>query len=251
MKIFHKIWFGLNVIKRYKTWFSGFLDYFKIIGDGRMVHRMRGGAKYLMRTGTSDFGIINEVYIVREYHKLLDFIKKNSVVIDIGAQIGVFSVFASKIASEGRVLSFEPFDENYGMLQKNIKLNESRNVSPFKLGVAEKSGERELYISSENTGGHSFYDKEDKKIKIKTTTLQKIFEDNQISKCDFLKLDCEGAEYEILLSAPSKYLQRIKSISMEYHNNGDIQELKKHLENEKFKVVLNEELGEGMLYAWR
>jgi len=250
--ILHKLWFAVNVIKIYDTWVKGFLDYFGILGKRKILHRLRDGSRFEIRTKTNDFGIINEVYIVKEYHKLLNFIKKDSVVIDIGGQIGVFSIFASRIAKEGKILSFEPFVENYEMLQKNIKLNGLTNVKLFKLGVAGKSGRRELVISKENTGGHSFYETNGKKVEVETITLEDVFKKNKISKCDFLKMDCEGAEFEILLNTPKNILKKINSIAMEYHEEaGSVLELKKFLEKSGFSVELKKDVGTGMIYAWR
>jgi len=260
-KVINKIKFGINIIKVYKTWVKGFLDYFGVFGKNKIkIHKLRNGGKYFFRTGTSDFGIINEIYVVREYHKLIKYIKDNSVVIDIGSQIGVFSVFAAKLGKNVRVYSYEPFKENYEMFQKNITINNLQdNIKSFQLGIAGKKGGRELLIAEDNTGGHSFYGegkrkiffkKNNKKIKINTITLKDIFIENKIEECDFLKMDCEGAEYEIIYNTPLKYLKKIKTISMEFHENQDILKLKIFLEKKGFNVKLNK-LGEGMLYAWR
>jgi FkbM family methyltransferase len=248
--ILHKFRFGVKIIKIYKTWLFGFLDYFKVLGKRRIIHKLRNNIKYLIRTGTSDFGIINEVYIVKEYNKLSNFIRQDSVVIDIGAHIGVFSILAGKKAFRGKVFAYEPFEENFEMLNKNITLNNMKNISAFKLGISNKKGKRKLVISRDNSGGHSFYEKNGEKVEIKTITLKQVFEQNKIKKCDFLKIDCEGAEYEILLNTPFKYLKKIKSISAEYHDTGDINKLKEYLEKAGFNVEINENIGEGMLYAW-
>ena len=252
-EVLHKIRFGINIIKIYKTWPEGFMDYFKflsLIKRNKIIHRLRNGNKYIIRTGTNDFGIINEIYIVKEYNQLMGYLKQNSVVIDIGAQIGVFSVFAGKIAKKGLVLSYEPFTENFEMLNQNIKLNSLENLKAFKKGISGKSGKRELVISEENTGGHSLFESGGKKVEIQTITLEQVFKENKLKKCDYLKIDCEGAEYEILMNTPIAYLKKIKSISMEYHDNGNVEELKNFLEKSGFKVEIGI-LGEGMLYAWR
>jgi len=246
--LFYKIGFGIRVMKVYKNWFRGFMDYFGLV-HRKIIYRLRNGIRYLVRGGSSDFGIINEVFIVKEYNKLLNFIKKDSVVIDIGAQIGVFSVYAGKLANEGVVFCYEPFEENFNMLEKNISLNKLDNVRVFKLGVAGRRGNRKLIISNENTGGHGFYE-DGEGVDVRVITLKDIFEDNKIGQCDFLKMDCEGAEYEILMSTPKKYLEKIKSITMEYHDNEDVSKLKKFLEKTGFDVKVRGG-GLGLLYAWR
>jgi len=250
--IFHKIKFGIGIIKKYKTWSLAFLDYFGLTAKNQIrIHRLRNKIKYWFRTRTSDFGIINEIHVVKEYHKLLRYIKPNSKVIDIGAQIGVFSIFASKLAKNVEVYSYEPLKENFIMLNKNIQLNKvASNVKAFNFGLSGKGGEREITICEENTGGHGFYAEGDRKVKIKTITLKDVFDKNNLEFCDYLKIDCEGAEYEILYNTPQKYLEKIKSISMEYHKNDDIQKLKQFLEKVGFKVKIDK-ICEGMLYAER
>src|SRR3989344_235924 len=226
-RIFHKVWFGLEVLKIYKTWPTAFLDYFGLLGKRKINHILRGGVKYEIRSGTNDFGIINEVYIVKEYNPLIKFIRNDSVVIDIGAQVGAFSIFASRIAKNGRVFSFEPFAENFKMLKKNISLNSAFNILHIEKAVGGKEGKRDLVISKENSGGHSFYETRGENVGVDTITLKQVFEMNKISKCNFLKMDCEGAEFEILFNTPKKYLAKIDSIAMEYHSEGgNVLELK-------------------------
>ena len=248
-KITHKLWFGIQVIKTYKTWAIGFMDYFKLLKEKIIIHKLRKGHIYAIRSNTEDFGIINEVFIVKEYHKLLRFVKNNAVVIDIGAQIGVFSIFAAKKNKNIKVYSYEPFEKNFNLLKRNISLNGLDNIHIFKQGISGEKGKKELVISQDNTGGHSFYIKGNNKVEIETITLKDVFEKNKIKTCDFLKIDCEGAEYEILYKTPLKYLKKIKSITLEYHKNGIVEELQKFLEKSGFNIKIDK-IGE-ILYAWR
>ena len=64
-----------------------------------------------------------------------------------------------------------------------------------------------------------------------------------------MKIDCEGAEYEILYNTPKEYLDKINSITMEYHENGDIQELRRFLKKANFNVSVDK-IAE-LLYAWK
>jgi len=247
-----KIIFSFKIIKTYKNWVNVFLDYFKLMKRELIIYKLRNGIKYCARTNTTDFEIINEVYIVKEYHKLLKFIKEDSIIIDIGAQIGIFSIFAGKIKQNVKVYSYEPFTPNYELLKKNIELNKlNKNVFPFQLGLAKKGGERNFVICDNNTGGHGFFCKDgSKKISIKVINLKEVFDKNKIKECSFLKMDCEGAEYEILFNTPDEYLNKIKSITMEFHKNGDVKRLKNFLEKKGFEVEITN-VGEGMLYAWK
>ncbi len=250
-KIIYKLRFGLRILKEYSTWILAFKDYFGLIRQKRLkIHVMRNGAKYYFRPKTEDFGIINEIYVVKEYDFLIKHIKEKSTIIDIGAQMGVFSIYAGLLKKSGKIYSYEPFKPNYDLLIKNIELNHLKNkIFAFQLGIGKNEEERDFILCPINTGGHGFYCTDGgKKIKIKTISLKKVFEENKIRECDFLKMDCEGAEYEILYNTPKKYLDRIKSMSVEYHKNGDVNKLKKYLEKNGFKITITH-LGEGMLYA--
>ncbi len=105
------------------------------------------------------------------------------------------------------------------MLLKNIKINNLTDViKPFNYAVFDKKEKIKIYISKHNTGGHSIYCKSNKDIEVFTITLKEIFENNDISKCDLLKIDTEGSEYKILYGLPKNYFTKIKRIHLEYHD---------------------------------
>lgn len=252
MRLIHKIKFAIKIIKVYKTWPKAFLDYFGFYHKNKLIHhRMRSSDEYLIRPRTSDFGIINEIFVIEEYNQLIDFIKKGSTVIDVGAQAGIFSVYAANKKKNVKVYSYEPFKENYPLLEKNVKINGlSNQIKVIKKGLSGKGGIKRFTICEENTGGHGFYAEGDQKIDIETISLDEVFASNKIKECDYLKMDCEGAEYEIFENASKKTLDKIKSISMEFHKNGDVNKLVKILNNAGFKTKVTD-VGEGMLYAYK
>ena len=91
---------------------------------------------------------------------------------------------------------------------------------------------------------------------VETVSLANIFNSNKISKCNFLKIDCEGAEYDILFKTPKKILQRIDKISMEYHNldkKRDNISLMNFLKNNGFVIKGTKKFSNstGMIYAKR
>ncbi len=171
------------------------------------------GLRWEVRNDT-DKAIIQEVFAQKVYG---DTIREGERVIDIGAQIGSFSIFAA--GKGAKVLAYEPEPENYATLLENISLNESRYpISAFNEAVWKGKGEITLYSScSENLGAHSvvFARDPEASVKVRATTLDEIFEKNGIEFCDFLKIDCEGSEFEILKS--TKHLGDIGEIAMEVH----------------------------------
>jgi FkbM family methyltransferase len=147
-------------------------------------------------------------------------LKNPGVVIDIGANISLFSLFAAKSATA--VYCFERLPQNFDYLQKNVLTNNFTNVKCFNLAVCGQGGEKIFHESEHPTAGTLYGGKNSavfrKANPVKCTTLKEIFDENRIECCDFLKLDCEGCEFEILLNTPAEYLSKIQMISLEFHD---------------------------------
>ena len=121
-----------------------------------------------------------------------------------------------------------------------------------------------LYLNDKHTGGHSVYKERLLKngvekitgIRVDCITLEDVFRENEIDTCDFCKIDCEGAEFDILLNAAPDILQRVNVFSIEFHEFGGhkVAELVNLLEGIDFIVETSysqSELGitYGMLHA--
>jgi FkbM family methyltransferase len=228
----------LLVAKKIKNWPAYFLDQKKLIKDKYVTYNFRNGQKVKTRAGTIDGTIIFENFIYNVYNPEGFELKKGDVVVDVGAHIGTFSIFASKLAS--KVYSFEPIGENFSLLQENIEMNKADNVYPFKMAVSKQNGETELFINDKNNAAHSSYmHKESKKVIVKTISFEDFVKSNNVSKIDFLKMDCEGAEYDIFFNCPKNILSMIGKISMECHNidsKNNSLALKDFLQNNGFEV---------------
>lgn len=168
------------------------------------------GLKWLVRNST-DEAIIQEVCAQKVYG---DVIREGMYVLDIGAQLGSFSIFA---ASKGAfVRAYEPDPDNYATLQENINLNDfSRSIPAFNEAVWSSNTEITLFDScSDNLGAHSaiFARDPEKSVKVPAVTLEQAF--GEWDEIDFLKMDCEGSEFEIM---KSDAMRDVKQFSMEVH----------------------------------
>lgn len=164
-------------------------------------------------------------------------------VVDIGAHKGFFTTYVASRLPNAKVFSYEPIKTSFVALRKHVLQNKMRNVRVFNFGVAEKAGEREINISNSSTD-NSFYTEIGSDMigmtTIKCTTLLDILKSNKIKKLDLLKLDCEGAEFEILMSSSKTTLGKVKEIRMEYHDidkDKNISKLKKFLKTKGFVVA--------------
>ena len=171
--------------------------------------------------------LIHEVIEENSYFPkgIPDFLlEENSVLIDIGANIGIFSVFAS-INTNSKIIAIEPHPDNYSLLLCNLELNDINNIITINSAVGERHENRFLEIGQALSGcqlipsGHSVPTMK-KSIEVDCRTLIEIMQTSNVDlerNPSFIKLDCEGSEYEILESIDNEYLSKIKVISMEYH----------------------------------
>lgn len=141
-------------------------------------------------------------------------LSENDIVLDIGANVGMFSIYAKKKFG-CRVIAFEPVLSNFEQFQKNIILN-GLSLSDIELhntAITDvEGGEIKIGTPKDNTGGSSaFYHTHDMPI-CKTETIDKYITEG----CVYLKIDCEGGEYAIIPTILDK-LNQFKYIGIEYH----------------------------------
>jgi FkbM family methyltransferase len=241
----------VETAKTFKNWFPILLGKYGMLGRGYMIYKLRNGLKLKARKKSIDYSIVNDIFLKREYEKCFE-VEKGDIVIDIGAHIGAFSILAGSRGAY--VYSFEPEKECYKLLRENIKLNSLNNkIKCFNLAVDSERGIDYLFLHR-NLVGHSLFNKLIAnsivgKQKIKKITLEDVFISNKISVCNFLKLDCEGAEYDIL-SSSTKILNKIEKIAMEYHKVEELEAIKYILEKNGFEILLIKHgPHRGMIYS--
>lgn len=182
-----------------------------------------GGLRFAVRRGTwADEAVLRHVVGDREYHPPGYEIGPDDVVIDVGANIGAFAVTAARAAANGRVYAVEPEPDNFALLCGNVRRNGCRNVTPVRAAVADAAGEVALSLSADNAAGHSVQRRHGgRDVMVPAVTLGGLLDEYRIERCDFLKLDCEGAEYDILYGLPPAYFPRIRRLALEYHASPD------------------------------
>lgn len=147
-------------------------------------------------------------------------IEINDIVVDVGANVGIFSLFAAT-KTHNIVYAIEPFPDNFNYLKRNVHTNGLENIKIYNIALCDKIGCTDLFIDDES-GGHllnPIVGNSKKCIEVSTTTLKQFMDKNNIQHIDFLKLDCEGSEGLILESTPIEYLKKIEKIAMEFHDN--------------------------------
>lgn len=146
---------------------------------------------------------INGVYEDVETEFVKKIIHKGDVVLDIGANIGYYSlIFAKLVGKLGKVFSFEPEPYNFSLLNKNIKINHYDNVVTENRVVSDFNGITKLYLSEIRTGMHRIYPSRyttTKTVDVKTISIDDYFQNNELKdKISFIKIDVEGSELGVL-----------------------------------------------------
>ena len=157
----------------------------------------------------------------------IDF-QAGDIVIDIGANVGMISIYLAKKYPFLKIYAFEPVKQNYENLLKNIEINNINEGIITAENVAITKDRRNMNIITplNNTGGSSFVIERDLNainsninLNVKSITFDDIFEKYNIDKCKLLKIDCEGAEYEILYNASENNLRKCNNMRAEFHGN--------------------------------
>lgn len=159
-----------------------------------------------------------EIY---ETQLIKGFLSDGASFVDVGANIGYYSVVASQIVgAHGSVVSFEPEMKNFQLLSKNSQLNESTNIHAVNAGLAIEDRESEIYLSTDNWGDHQIYDGGDGRTSspIKLVNgdryLAAISHEQQPFIIDVLKIDTQGAEFKVLKGLEATIRQSLPGIKI-------------------------------------
>ena len=175
--------------------------------------------------------------------------KQGDIMIDIGAHVGMISILYAKLYPTLQVYAFEPIPDNYKALLKNIEINNVRNITAINKAVTKDGRKLNMIINfGDNTGGatHCLQNMKlpgHQNYTVESTTLNQIFNTHKIKACKILKIDCEGAEHEILLN--TNLLDKIEYLMGEFHINSflkkkghSIEKLERHCLKNKIKTKI-------------
>ncbi len=201
-------------------------------------------------SGIAHFLLVNKKYEEFETQLFKTFLKPGMVVIDIGANIGYYTLIAAQaVGKQGKVYSFEPEPKNYELLTKNIQVNKFENTHPIQKALSNKSGKIKLYLDENNLGNPSIsknnIPEEKGFVEVETLTLDSFFQ-NKIKNIDLdiIKIDVQGAEGLVLEGSENILKKNNLKIFMEFwpyglkNLNTEPLELLRRLEFYGFKIFL-------------
>jgi FkbM family methyltransferase len=183
------------------------------------------GLRFRVRRLTADVHFVRDVVAGQEYTGPGYEIAPHDIAVDIGANIGAFAVYAASQARHGLVVAVEPVADSYRLLLENLRLNRCDHVRTRRAALAGHRAKVRVYLSPAGAGRHSIIPQlaqsRDRFEEVDGLTLADILDEYRLPRCDLLKLDCEGAEFEVLRSLTPELAQRVHRIALEYHTVPD------------------------------
>ncbi|MGJ3261033.1 MAG: FkbM family methyltransferase [Rhodospirillales bacterium] len=148
------------------------------------------------------------------------------VFVDVGANVGFVAISVASRFPDARVIAFEPAPKTFDILKRNLRENGIENVTAINKAVNADGRDLELMVMHGDSGASNAFGSDavvrrfqsenlGELVRVEATTLDEVFDEYGIARCAVVKLDCEGAEHEILRK--TGILERIDRIVMELH----------------------------------
>ena len=178
---------------------------------------------------------------------------KSKVIVDVGANIGAFSVYACGKAPEAKVIAIEPFPDTIQSFIFNIAANHLEDsVKLVTKGLSAHGGERRMpvdpSIPSQSLG--LLPEDAESGLTISTISLDTFWREEKLDKIDLLKMDIEGGEHEVLPITSKELFSRIENLTFEYHPNGSRHRMFELLRTMGFHLVYDLRNYENSGTAW-
>ena len=207
--------------------------------------------------------IYREIFIEQQYLQHGITINDNDCIFDIGANIGLFSLYLSRLQQPLKILAFEPIKPIFEVLQANVNLHSLNDIiSLHNYGLGSENISETVFTFYPNMAGNSTTRPQEKleqreimKMALERDMVDRLFQSQEtigeiktlssvinslaIESIDLLKIDVEGEEYEVLRGIEPNDWSKIKQIVLEIHDLGDrINRAKSLLESQKFQVTV-------------
>jgi FkbM family methyltransferase len=247
-----------RLIKNVSNWWVHFFIKSGLSKKDLINFRLRNGV--VLKVPKRLLHEFKEIIMEECYTAGLKFpVPHGSNVIDIGANVGFFSLFVASRFRDVQVFSFEPVPRNFLVLQENRDLNRHVRMECFPLAVYGHSGMVSLKLDAADKHPTNAQIVPDaawglNTVGVKAVTLEQVLDNYGIGRCNLLKMDCEGSEYEIVYNCSPRHLSKIDQMAIEVHAgreaNHNIMALSAFLEENGFKTRRKRK-AQGMLYAWQ
>lgn len=214
--------------------------------------------------------IFSEIFNEAQYEGHDITIQKGDLIFDVGANIGLFSLFMKQVQANVKIFAFEPIEPTFNVLQKNVDLHDLQHTYLFNYGLSSTNNPQKIFTFYPNMAANSttkpddiladLADRVDVKTDSNTENIENLFEaffqeqeqvtcevktlssvinELRINAIDLLKIDVEGEEYEVFQGIEAKDWPKIKQVVAEIHDQkGRLEQITRLLTAHGFKIKL-------------
>lgn len=250
-KIGENLLIGIILLFNARNWVFKFVPSNTYYKPGSIRTVKRRGIHY--RLDISDY----QEWLVYFYCKsdssdhILNYLSQSVYIFDIGANIGQtsFNMFRTQKNKNlsPRIYAFEPYPRTFGKLETNISLNKSMSINAYNLGISEHKGNLHMIQHCpSNSGGFRMTENKQNSIEVPVISLDEFVSEQQVSSVDFVKIDVEGFEVQVLKGAMKSIKQFRPIIIFEYSlenikaQGGNMEEILKELLNNNYQIFTKE-----------
>jgi FkbM family methyltransferase len=219
----NKIRTACQIIREIENWPTAFGMRLRQKHAGLRLLNFRNGLNIACRGGTRDWDIVHELFFAGSYGRAMNFLRHvpgEPAVLDLGGNIGLFSLLAAQTHPAARVYTYEPGPPNYQLFEINCLANSglATRIHLRKEAVAGQTRLAQWLFDDKNPGGSSLFSKGGVKFQVQIRAFAEVL-GSVSSDIALAKIDIEGAEYELLESTSPQSWNRIQAISLELHDD--------------------------------
>jgi len=255
-----------SILRRFENPFLIILLRLGIIKMPYFPYRLRkDGHQFLMlarptTTSMADLFVLREVLLEETYKDILPFLTGSGLrMVDIGANLGSFTIWLRHRVDLREAYCFEPEPDSFRLLQFNLSRNDCSFARPLPFAVGGEERMAQVTLTTSSPGASSIYRPQTNEKKLPVTTIRVVSFEEWLKgiegNFDLLKLDCEGAEWEIIQKTSPRQFTRFRVIVAEVHgdphNRASIEDFKSFMESLGFGTVRWDAYAQGLYVGVR
>ncbi|MBI3879220.1 MAG: FkbM family methyltransferase [Verrucomicrobia bacterium] len=214
---------ALQIFRGVENWPTGFDLRLRRHRPGLRMLNFRDGLNLVVRGGTRDWDVAHELIYAGGYGRALEYLRGLSgrpLVLDLGGNLGLFSLLAARANPNAEIFAYEPGPPNFRLFEINALANPSlgARIHLRKEAVGGHARETEWFFDDANPGGSSLYGTNGSKFPVHIAAFADVVAALP-GPVALAKIDIEGAEFELLAGTPPEVWRKIGAVALELHDD--------------------------------